>query len=139
MAHAFNITALQYVGGNDDRVWNINDPNHLADYRDGKYHSYDIFPVAVPINRPVPNWVYDITGRFNKYLGSTPADCRERSLQLYSTAWGWVQDSSNPMERPIIPHDDVGQQNTLVFQVCSLICVWVGTHFCCFTGQPDVI
>lgn len=122
VAHAFNIVANGYVGGNDDDVWDIHNSNHVADYNEGKYFTASIFAVPVRINRPVPHWVYDITNRFNRYLGTTPEVCKERSLELWAAAWNWTQDSSNPMERPIIPHDDSsGQRNTIVFSANMLI------------------
>lgn len=121
VAHGFNVTANGYVYGNENDFWLINDANHRADYAEGKFGTASVFPVPVRINRTLPNWVYDITNRFNKYLGTTPEVCKERSLEIWSAAWGWVQDSSNPLERPIIPHDDVQQQNTIVFQATQLM------------------
>lgn len=115
VAHAYNISALRYVGGNGDTFWNIHNSNHVADYGEGKYFTASIFAVPVRINRAIPHWVYDITNRFNRYLGTTPEVCKERSLEIWAAAWGWIQDSSNPLERPAIPHDDVQQLNTIVF------------------------
>lgn len=132
VAHGFNIVAKEYLGGNNDEYWDINNPNHVADYNEGKFFSADIFAVAVRINRSRPNWVYDITGRFNRYLGNTPEYCKERSLELWASSWGWVQDSGNPLERPIIPHDETQQFNTLVFQVPSS----ARTLLICFYHRP---
>ena len=116
VAHGFNIVANGYVGGNDDDMWDIQNASHIADYQEGKYLERSIFPVPVRINRSIPHWVYDITNSFNRYLGNTPETCKEPSLALWSAAWGWLQDSSNPLTRPIIPHDDTAQLNTIVFQ-----------------------
>lgn len=115
IAHAFNIVAHQYLGGNNNIMWDINNPDHLMDYSQGKVLERGIFPVPVRINRDIPHWAFDITGEFNKFLGGTPEYCKERSLKIWSQAWGWEQDGTNPMTRPIISVDFSPRHQTLVF------------------------
>ena len=121
VAHGFNIRALEYVGGNENTIWEINDPIHRAKFQEGLFHFRSIIPVPVRINRPDPMWVYDVTGAFNRHLGTTPDECTDPSLRIWANAWGIVQDLGNPLKRPIIPHDRVIGSNTLVFQATQLI------------------
>lgn len=121
IAHGFNVQAQSYVGGNENDMWQIQNPEHRAAYVEGDYFFASGFPVACYINRPDPFWVYDITNSFNRHLGGTPAICKERMLEVYSKAWGWKRDTGNPLVRPIIPHEEEVGRNTLVFQATQLI------------------
>jgi len=106
VAHALNVKFYDYVGGNETTLWDFSDPDHIREYSQDNIYYRSMFAIPVKVNKPVDQLtVFDVTGAFNKYLGATPSYCQDRMFPVYAHAWGWKKDLSNPLNRPIIPHD----------------------------------
>lgn len=124
VAHAFNVRALNYVGGNENTLWELGNEDHRIKYAGGDVYYRSVFAIPVRVNKDMSDVLaFDVTGAFNKYLGTTPEYCTDRMYPVVAEAWGWKRDPTDPLTRPIIPHDadQTKSSQTIVFAASMLL------------------
>jgi hypothetical protein len=124
VAHALNVKAYDYIGGNENTLWNLASETDRREYAEGNWYYRSVFSIPVKVNKNMDQMpFFDITGTFNKYLGSTPEYMQDPMFPVMADAWGWKKDPTNPLTRSIVPREET-QRNTcctIVFMASMLL------------------